>query len=295
MKKKRQQKMPMVRVRDNHLYLLRLLHRTCPTFVPLTLLTAFFSALAGFLGNVYFLRYALNGIGNGLSFQHIAVVLTVWLVIDIAIKGLRYAYHMRKAPLMVCEIQSRLPVCVLDEVCEHHIIETAADNYAAQIRFVVATTTNLILLWVIDPWLLLLAAVPLLAIPSRGWQHSLRTRLLNKSERIRTTKRTGDLLEQYRYAGQELRTMFRQQGHKLAAVGYLVAVLMEVSVEVGGMLYAVYCTINGRMGYGDCLVIVTAIGSLTHGLVHLPEMLLDLRKSAQAIQQIRSSCEEVAL
>ena len=78
-------KLPPRRIISNNLYILKLIHRAEPLLIAFTLLEAFFIALTQFISNIYLLRYAINGINNGLAFSEIICAIILWGIVRLVI------------------------------------------------------------------------------------------------------------------------------------------------------------------------------------------------------------------
>ena len=67
-KKSKEQKLPMRRVVQNNLYMLRIIHSVDPWLIPLRLGMTTLVSATYFLGSTYLLQYVLNAVGEGTGF-----------------------------------------------------------------------------------------------------------------------------------------------------------------------------------------------------------------------------------
>ena len=276
----------------HHRYLFRQMEAVRPSFCALALFVAVTTGIAGFISNIFLLRYTLDAAQRREPFLQIAVAFGVWLVVDLFIKSVRYAYQVWRIPLMAHDMHHRFAHLHLKNVTIKHLIEEVTDSYEVLIRGAITCIANGILLLWMDPFLLVFAIIPLIALPLHAKQRTIRERLNDRTRFLQShVQGIGYSLKLYRESCCDLLQRIKHDGWCLATVSYAVALLSEVALEIGGMLYAVYRTVNGHLGYGDCLIAVTSIGSLSHTLLHLPELLARIRHHGIEAARFRSLTE----
>ena len=276
----------------HHRYLFRQMEKVRPSFCAFALFVAIATGTMGFVTNILLLRHALNSVQQQLPFAHIVAVFGLCLLIDLLVKSMRYAYQVWRVPLMAHDMHHHFAHLHIKNVTIKHLIEEATDVYELLFRGAVACVANAILLTWIDPILLIFALVPLVALPLHVKQRTLRVRLQDERHDLQAKVRRGDYsLKNYRESCGDILRMLKKDGWSLAGIGYAVALVTEVLLEIGGMLYAVYRTSQGDFEYGDCFIVVTAIGSLSNTLLHFPELLLRVRRHGSDVARFRALTE----
>ncbi len=175
-------------------------------------------------------------------------------------------------------------------------------------------SANSILLFTIDPWLVLFAFVPFGVgflknarnkvafkendeIQKVDWRRSYiqRTFYLNDyAKEMRLTGMADKYLSDNMETVQDFRRIKRKFGPKLAALDYTTRISHEVITILGACLYAVYATlVRGTMGVGDCLVVLNSIGSVSGYLQNLVANLSSFHEHALYIENLRSFVEYV--
>ncbi len=276
----------------HHRYLFRQMETVRPSFCAFALFVAVATGIAGFISNVFLLRYGLNAVQKQLPFTRVALAFGTWLLVDLFIKSVRYAYQVWRVPLMAHDMHHHFARFHIKNITMKHLIEEVTETYESLIRGVITCTANAILLLWMDPLLMGFALVPLVTLPLHAKQRALRARLTDRADCLQTNmQERGFSLQFYRQSCGDLLRVIKRDGWSLMAVGYAVALLSEVVLEIGGMLYAVYQTVQGNLSYGDCLVAVTAIGSLSHTLIHLPELFSRIRRHGEDAARFRALTE----
>ena len=82
-KKPKQDKLPMRRVVQNNLYMLKMIHQTDPWLIPLRLGMATLVSVTYFLGSTYLLQYALNAVGEGKGFFDILWMAVLFVALEL--------------------------------------------------------------------------------------------------------------------------------------------------------------------------------------------------------------------
>ena len=276
----------------HHRYLFRQMEAVRPSFCVFALFVAITTGIAGFVSNIVLLRYGFNAVQRQAPFTHIAVAFGVWLLVDLFIKSVRYAYQVWRIPLMAHDMHHHFAHLHVKNITIKHLIEEVTATYESLIRGMITCVANGILLCFMDPHLLLFALLPLVTLPLHTRQRALRGRVGRETTCLQTRLHgLGYSLRSYRESCGDVLRLLKRDGRHLAAVGYAVALLSEVVLEIGGMLYAVYGTVQGWFGYGDCLIAVTAIGSLSHTLLHLPELFASIRRHGEDAAHVRALTE----
>ena len=83
MAKKDEKKYSVKRVVENNLFALKLIHEAAPFLTAAFIIDSILQSLINVISNAYLLRYAINGIEEGLTFSRIAAVVLIWMAVRI--------------------------------------------------------------------------------------------------------------------------------------------------------------------------------------------------------------------
>ena len=178
--------------------------------------------------------------------------------------------------------------------------------------FITCISTNLLLLIAIDPVLVLfsLASVPISLLGARvnKLEYDRKMALTEENRRkdyarrvfyladyakeMRLTAMPGLMLRRFRESSQRVRQIIKTKGMRIAAVNYILAVGNEVFITLGATVYALWNTMEtGRMGYGDCLVVLASIMQVAFTLPAIATRLMKFQDSALYIEDLRAFLE----
>ncbi len=195
MAKKDDKKYSVKRVIENNLFALKLIHEAAPFLTAAFIIDAILRSLISVISNAYLLRYAINGIEEGLTFSRIATIVIIWMAVRImfyianAIFNYRY---VNIASLKVSELVSRRLLehaekCDLDCYENPEFYDKLAKaldgglNNVFQVQStlvlvvyrIVSFSANTLLVIFIDPTLLIFSLIPLLVMPLRAKRNKL--------------------------------------------------------------------------------------------------------------------------
>ncbi len=183
------------------------------------------------------------------------------------------------------------------------------DNLIARI---IALTADSFLLFLIDPWLILFGLFPLLLGLLRRRERVLqkalndeRKTLNRRADYVRRTfyqseyakeMRMGSMFENMlrdlRETHAGLKAAMRKYGWKIAVLGYLQSIGLEVFTVLGATLYAVWSTLvlgpeNGGMMVGDCIVVLGSVSTISWCLSQLIQNIAEFGEHALYLEDIR--------
>ncbi|MBQ9746952.1 MAG: ABC transporter ATP-binding protein, partial [Clostridia bacterium] len=96
------------------------------------------------------------------------------------------------------------------------------------------------------------------------------------------------MAKRFAAAIKDAKKVIRKYGFRSAVWNYLIEIFMEVFTLMGATAYAVYCTLAaGTMLYGDCLVVISAISSLSWSIFGSTDSLLAFEEHALYIENLR--------
>lgn len=332
--KEKKKRLPFKRTVSNNLFALRAIGRASPIYLAVYLGSSVVYGLLDFLSEGYLLRDIVNRIDAGEDIGLVMKRVTVLGVIcflsylyfswfwnvPAPIQRKRVGAHIEKM-LFRKSAQVELAcyespafydkyVRAMDEAYDRMIkVMQTLDNLIAR---VVALAANSILLFVIDPYLILFALFPLVLGVFRRLEniakHDLEAGKKPIARRANYVKRTfylGEYAKEMRIGGmyanmlRDLRETFKgfktltlKYGTRQAIFGYIQSIGLEVLTVLGATAYAVYRTLgvgaaNGGMSVGDCIVVLGSIGTISYCLNNLVQNFAEFGEHALFLEDIR--------
>lgn len=184
------------------------------------------------------------------------------------------------------------------------------DNLISRI---IALLANSLLLFIIDPWLAVFGLFPLLLGFFRRLEnvanHDLEVAKKPVTRRTDYVKRTfylGEYAKEMRIGGMyasmlrdlreaygDFKSLTKKYGGKKAIYGYVQRIGLEVITVLGATLYSVWSAIelgsaNGGMTIGDCIVVLTSIGTISYCLNNLVQNLAEFGEHALFLEDVRT-------
>ena len=327
---KNKSKISLKRTFDNNLYVLGLIHASAPGYILLQIAITIIETLSGFLSGTYLLRYAINGVGSGMEFSRVAVVILAFLAVILLSQFLGDLFRIKIFPPMSNRVTKYLNRMVYEKAAKVDLsfyedpeyfdkltravseCSNCVGNVTSSLTYIVwvivGFSANLFLVLFIDPVLLLFALIPLIAIPLRTKTNKLkyeRDQELTKERRIqgysrrtfyladyakemRTTNMPALMLRRFNEAGKNIIDIVCKYGIKLGTIEYIVSELKDTVTALGAMTYSVWKTLGvGTMQYGDCVVIVNSINTITYTLTNASDVFMNFQKNALYIDNLR--------
>ncbi len=315
-KKEKKKKLPIKRTMANNLFALKIIWKASPIYLAVYLGSSLIYGVLDFLSEGYLLRRVINGIDSGENIASIVrYVVILGIVCLVAYVSLNWFWNVispvkqrrvgayiekmlfRKAAeveLACYETPSFYDkyVKAMDEAYNRMIkVMQTLDNLIAR---VIALSANSVLLFSIDPWLILFGLFPLLLGFFRRLEHlahhDLETEKKPINRRTAYVRRTfylGEYAKEMRIGGMyknmlrdlrdsfsDYRRIIKKYGTRKAIYGYFQRVGLEVITILGATLYSVWSAMcigkaNGGMSIGDCIVVLSSIGTISYCLNNL--------------------------
>ena len=189
---------------------------------------------------------------------------------------------------------------------------TRADEVATSCSVIVFEAVRFIangaLLFVIDPVFFLFLLIPLASsvfikkqkkadfdkyeetvAMNRRCDYTRRTYYLGEyAKEMRLSNIYRVMAKRFAMAITDTKKVIRKYGFKCAFYGYIVEISREVLTFLGATVYAIYQTlVTGNILYGDCLVIINALTTLSWGITSSAESLFAFQEHALYIENFR--------
>ena len=332
--KEKKKKLPLKRTISNNLFALRAIGIASPIYLTVYLGSSLVYGGLDFLSETYLLREVVNGISAGENIiEVIKFVVILGMVTLIVYTMLNYFWNVispiqqRKVGAyiekMLFEKAAQVELAcyenpkfydkyvkAMDEAYDRMIkVMRTLDNLIAR---VVALVANSLLLFVIDPWLILVGLFPLLLGFFRRLeniakhdQETARKPVNRRAEYIKRTFYLGEYAKEMRIGGMyrnmlrdlrdtfgQYRDIIKKYGTKVAIYGYIQVIGLEVVTILGATLYSVWRAMcvgaaNGGMQIGDCIVVLGSIGTISYCMNNLIQNFAEFGEHALFLDDVR--------
>ena len=332
--KEEKKRLPFKRTVSNNLFALKAIWAGSPIYLIVYLASSVVYGVLGFLSEIYLLRKIVNGLENGEDIKGIIVYTAVlgficiavytalnwfWNVIS-PVKNRHIAAYIEKqlfrkaaeVDLGCYETPSFYDkyVRAMDEAYGRILkVMYTLDNLIAR---VVALATTSMLLFIIDPWLILFGLFPLLlgffkrlekvndhefenAKKPVNRRHNYVRRAFYLGEYAKEIRIGGmyiNILRDLRETFEDFKRLLRKYGTRKAVYSYIQRVGLDVVTILGATLYAVWSAMcigseNGGMNIGDCIVVLSSIGTISYCLNNLVQNFAEFGEHALFLEDVR--------
>lgn len=332
--KEKKKKLPLRRTVQNNLFALRCIWMGSPLYLIVYLGSSLIYGTLDFLGEGYLLRRIVNGVEAGEDIAGIMrFVVLLGLVSMITYTALEWFWNVispvkqRRVGAYVEKMLFRKAAQVelacyenpafydkyvkaMDEAYNRiQQVMRTLDNLIAR---VIALSANSVLLFIIDPWLILFGLFPLVLGFFRRLEniasHDLETARKPVNRRAEYVKRAfylgeyakemriggmyGNMLRDLRQTYTDYRALIRKYGARQAIFGYIQSIGLEVVTVLGATLYAVWSAMvigpeAGGMYIGDCIVVLGSIGTISYCLNNLVQNFAEFGEHALFLEDVR--------
>lgn len=330
-KKKR---LPLKRTAANNLFALKILWKSSPSYLIIYLASSFIYGILGFLSESYLLRKIVNGIQSGENIKSLMIYVSVLgIVTVITYTGMNWFWQVI-GPVKQRTIGAYVEKMLLRKSAEADLacyenpefydkyvraMDEAYDRIMKVmytlydlIARVIALTANSLLLFTIDPWLILFGLFPLVLGIFRRLEnvanHDMEIKKKTVNRRMEYVRRTfylGEYAKEMRVSGMymnmlrefrdsyyEYRKIINKYGMRSAAYGFLQDCGLQIVTILGATLYAVWsamCVGNERGGMliGDCIVVISGIGTISFCLNNLVQNFAEFGEHSLFLEDVR--------
>ncbi len=328
------EKLPMRRILQNNLYVLRLIHKAAPWYMPVDMLLDLLWTVVEFLSGAFLLKVVVDRLEGDEPIERLVAILlglcAIHMVVYMCQMLFWYVYgsatHLRLRARITKSLMRQMSVVELSRYEDPAYYEkyikamSEAQNRSFRVLWslenlfaqIFSLSANTILLFTIDPVLVIFALVPFAVgfvrrvrnkiafkeneeIQKVEWRRSYIQRafyLQDYAKELRLTSMPEKLLANHRETVADFKRIKRRYGLKEAALDYTVRISHEVITILGASLYAVYAaTVKGTMGAGDCLVVLNSIGSVSGYLQGLVTNIASFHEHGLYIENLRTFLE----
>ena len=314
--------------------MLGLIRKAAPAYIVIEIILDLLWSVIEFFSGSFLLKVVVDHLGEGASPVLLTVIILGMLAIHATVFFAQQAFWQIYAPIsqrkLTMAIKKRLYTqmqavelsCYEDpEYYEKYVkAMNEAEGRAFNVLWslerlfgqVFSLIANSLLLWSIDPVLILFALIPFAAgfirkvrnkvafkenndIQKLAWKANYIQRgfyLQDYAKEMRLTGMSDKLLSDLDETTVEVEKVKKKYGVRTAALDYICRVSHEVVTILGACLYAVYATlVQGSIGVGDCIVVLNSVGSVSGYLQGLVTNLVSFHEHALYIENLRSFLE----
>jgi len=328
---KKKKNLSFLRTLSNNAYALRMLWSVSPVYVTVYLASSLLYGGLDFLGGSYLLRGIVDGAEQGAPFTQIllyvillgGISVTVSFLLDWywnvpgEVAGNRFSARVEKE---LYRKAASMDLACYENPQYYDRYVRAFDRANNRIRNVLHSLDSLIfrivtlsatslLLFVIDPVLLLFGLLPLLLGLLRRVETKTKHRMSKeldpvnrKSSYVERTFYLSDYAKEMRVGSMhnalmrdlrsvyaEHRRIYRKYGFLRAFFSFIRYFGLEVVTVLGATLYSVWSAlcVEGGMSVGDCIVVIGSIGTVSYNLNNLIQNLAEFNEHAVFLEDLR--------
>ncbi len=331
---KDKKKVSFKRTVSNNMFAVSEIWRASPFYLIVYLGSSFIYGTLDFLSESYLLRKVLNGINVGERFfelvRYIVLVGAASIFFNLIMNWFWQVESQKHYHKIWVSIEKRLfkksaevelacyenpafydrYVKAMDEA--YHRMMKVMYTFDNLINKLVSLTANSLLLFFIDPWLILFGLFPLLLgffkrrenVVEHEWQ-SAKKPLNRRAAYVRRTFYLNEYSKEMRVGGmyknmlrdlvstyEEYKKLAKKFGFKKAIYGFIRNMGLEVITILGATFYAVWSAMyigpeNGGMMIGDCIVVLNSIGTISYCLNDLVQNFAEFGEHALFLEDVR--------
>lgn len=328
---KKADKLPLRRVLQNNLYILKLIQRAAPSYIILDIILDLLWTVVEFFSGAFLLKVVVDRLQGDEPIETLVAIIIGMCLIHMAVYFSQMLFwhvygratHLRLRAKITKELIRQMSAVELAryEDPEYYEKYIKAMNEAQNRSFWVlwsleglfdqlfSLTANAILLFTIDPVLVLFALIPFAVgflrrvrnkvafreneeVQKIEWRRSYIQRtfyLSDYSKEMRLTGMPEKLLADHKQTVADFKLIKRKYGPRIAVLDYFSRISHEVITILGASLYAVYATmVRGTMSAGDCLVVLNSIGSVSGYLQGLVTNIASFHEHGLYIENLRA-------
>ena len=333
-KKEKKKKLPFKRTVENNLFSLKIIWQASPIYLIVYLGSSVIYGILDFLTTGHLLRKIVNAVEAG---EPITDIMTYILILGI-VCVCYYMFMNYFWNVLACRLNANIRLSMNGRLFGKSAeVELACyENPAFYDRYVkamdealdrlykvlnttdhlvmklVSLSANSILIFIIDPWLILFGVFPFFLGFFKRLdniaKHKMASEHKPSQRRANYVKRTfylNDYAKEMRIGGmyenmlrdlgdsyKEYKRIAKKYGIRRAIYQYIQRIGLEVVTILGAMLYSVWSTLcvgsaNGGMSIGDCIVVLGAIGGISHSLNGLIQNFAEFGEHALFLEDVR--------
>lgn len=328
--KKEKRKLKLWRSINNNFFAIRLIWSAAPFMVIFILLNGIIWGGLNFLTGSYLLRSVINLLENAKNISYIIGYIVVIGILQIVWEFINQVFWSVLSPKFNARINSRIDAMMFEKsvaveyACyddptfyDKHVkaMDAAREHIwgviyelNSLIERIILIFANSLLIFIIDPVLILFALFPLalgfVKKKAKKLKHDYdvsqkpynrRKNYVQRSfylpeyaKEIRLMEMWRQLIRDWWENFEVYKKNLRYYGWRRALTEYASVIGLEVVTIIGATFYSVYSTlVSETMLPGDCIVIINSIGDISYSLLNLVTGLANLSEHALYIEDLR--------
>ena len=327
---RRKTKLPLSRTISNNIFILKEINKASRGLVLFDILMFGFAGFSDFITSTYLLRLVLQGIEQNIDFWHIATFILIWLGVQVIYQIIFEIYYngpyLKKINKVYLKVNSnifmhasKVDLSCYDNPEYYDQFVKAVDECAVRVTYIVDAIKNttyklskfvsaVVMLFSINPVLLIFLLLPLLTIPinakvnSLSYARTMDTREINRhrdytkrvfylsdyAKELRLSNFTPLMLKRFKEATDKNVYLLKKYGISLIFFSHLITWVNEIFTILGATIYAVYSTlIKNTMNVSDCIAIINSIDSIAYTLSDSANQFAKFQENALYIENLR--------
>ena len=323
--------MKLGKIVSNNGFLLRQIAAASPGRIPFQLAVVIIKSVSNFMFDVYMIRFVVNGIQTGEAFSRILIFILSIAAYHLCVCFIENYFNEKYAPVSDQKIYRHIQKKLFKKAAEVELAcfenpdfydryvkavseasgraSQTLDALSSIVRCVFTVTAVSLVIFTIDPFLIVFAVVPLVANLIFGKRlnkvrHTYNMEMQEKSRKrdyVRRAYYLADYAKEMRLSNinkalfvkfadsiEELKAVIRKHGFKIGMFNYILEATNDIIVYLGAILYASYQTLITRnMLFGDCIVVINSINSVAYSLRGLVDTYLEFDDNALYIDNLK--------
>lgn len=330
MKNEKKNTLNLNRVFSNSIFALKSIYKISHSYIPLFLLFPVIRTLMGFLSGTFLLQQVVYTVKGETKLEQLFLYLSVIIILQFLTTMFEELWwYRRKLPYWDQKIISTIQksifqkstdielACYDDPEFYDRYVKAMDEAYTRTMKVLdtiknllcclTEISANMILIFAIDPYLILWCILPLvqffLILVQKKIKYSYDSEMRHVDRKKRYVERTFYfkdyakemrlyhiwrlMFKKYTEAYDEYKKNIRKFGKKRATLDFLLSSMSNLGI-LGAMFYSVYCTIYKKtMVIADCVVIINSIGTVNQCISDILSNTLAFYENALYIEDYR--------
>ena len=329
-KKEKKEKLGFKKSLSNNLFAIKAIWRSSPSYMLVYFGSSFVYGILGFLSNTYLLREIVNEVTAGKNIERVLNFVIIITLLNITTgAALSWFWNVLSPPRqrkiaadiekMLFRQAARVEIACYETPSFYDKYVRAMDeaynrmmsvmrSFDGLIYKFISLSANSMLLFIIDPWLIVFGLFPLLLgffkrlenIERHAYQVDFKP-IKRRENYVRRTFYLGEYAKEMRIGGMYVQMLsdlhdtykdfiviLRKHGVKRCFYTYIQKIGLEVATVLGATLYAVWrIMVDGGMQVGDGIVVLSSIGTISYALSNLIQNFAEFGEHALFLEDVR--------
>lgn len=329
-KRNKKEKLGFKKTLSNNFFALSVVWKSAPSYLIVYLGVSLYGGVVDFLSEGYLLRKTINSIENGDNINDVLYFVAVLGIVICAFGILNNWFWDVMSPPRQRKIAAYIEKMLFKKSAEVELscyenpifydkyvraMDEAYNRMMSVMRSlhmliyrVIALFANSMLLFIIDPYLILFALIPLIfgyfkRLKNVAFHdYKLAEKTVNRhNDYVKRTFYLGEYAKEMRIGGmyknmlkdlnstyKDYLALIKKYGWKITLFECLQQFGLEVVTILGATLYSVWSAmVSGNMNTGDCIVVLSSIGTISYCLNNLVQNFAEFGEHALFLEDVR--------